>query len=84
MVVIPMEQSSRWDLHKFDFVNIKFTVLVMLSNREKSFHVLNSTHAILKESSLFVSTSDNKVMKISFHNGSRKILGIEDYKNLNL
>jgi len=84
MEVIPMEQSSRWDLHKFDFVNNKIIVLDILSKRQKSFHVPNSTHAILKESSLFVSTSDNKVMKISLHNGSRKLLGFEDYKNLNL
>jgi hypothetical protein len=81
---ISMGQSCRWDLQKFDFVNNKITVLDMLSNRQKSFHVPNSTHAILKESSLFVSTSDNKVMKISLYNGSRKLLGVEDYKNLDL
>ena len=79
-----MGQSTRWDLRKFDFVNNKITVLDMLSNRQKSFHVPNSTHAILKESSLFVSTSDNNVIRISLHNGSRKLLGVEDYKNLNL
>ena len=81
---ISMGQSCRWDLQEFDFVNNKITVLDMLSNRLKSFHVPNSTHAILKESSLFVSTSDNKVMKISLYNGSRKLLGVEDYKNLDL
>ena len=79
-----MGQSCRWDLHTFDFVNNKIIVLDTLSNRQKSFHVPNSTHAILKDSSLFVSTSDNKVMKISLYNGSRKLLGIEDYKNLNV
>jgi hypothetical protein len=84
MGIILMEQSSRWDLHKFDFVNNKIIVFDMISKRQKSFHVPNSTHAILKESSLFVSTSDNKVMKISLDNGSRKLIEIEDYKNLNL
>jgi hypothetical protein len=84
MGVIFMEQSTRWDLHKYDFVNNKIIVLDMISKRQRLFHVPNSTHAILKESSLFVSTSDNKVMKISLDNGSRKLLGIEDYKNLNL
>jgi len=79
-----MEQSTRWDLHKYDFVNNKIIVLDMISKRQRSFHVPNSTHAILKESSLFVSTSDNKVMKISLDNGSWILLGFDDYKNLNL
>lgn len=79
-----MEQSCRWNIHKFDFANNKITVLDMLSKRLQSFHVPKSTHAILKENSLFVSTSENKVMKISLYNGSRKLLGIEDHESLNL
>jgi hypothetical protein len=84
MGVTTMLDSSRWDLHKFDYVNNKITVLDMLYKRQKSFHVPNSTHVILKSNTLFVSTSENKVIKISLNNGSRKLLGIEEYKNLNL
>lgn len=80
-----MADSNRWHLHKFDALENKIVVLDKLSKRERSYHVPNSTHAILKENALYVTTStNNKVMKICLHNGSRKILSIEDYKKFDL
>jgi hypothetical protein len=76
-----MADSNRWILHKFDALENKIVILDKLSKRERSYHVPNSTHAILKENALYVTTStNNKVMKICLHNGSRKILSIEDTK----
>ena len=79
-----MVKLIRWELQKYDAVKNQIIVFDTLSKKEKSYHVPNSTHAILNGDVLFVSTSDNKVMKVSLHNGSRKILSIEDYKNIYL
>lgn len=79
-----MAELNRWELHEFDAVKHNIIVLDKLSKREKYYHVPNATHAILKESTIYVSILDNKVMKVCLHNGSRKIVGMEVIKNLNL
>ena len=79
-----MVKLIRWELQKYDAVRNKIIVFDTLSKREKSYHVPNSTHAILKGDVLYASTSDNKVMRVCLHNGSRKILGLADYKNIDL
>jgi len=76
-----MLESKRWSLHKLDMINNLIIVLDKLSKREKTYHVPNSTHAILREDALYVSTLDNKVMRVCLHNGSRKLLDIVGYKN---
>ena len=73
-----MLSLSRWELHKFDSVNNKIIIFDHLSKRQKSYYVPNSTHVILKDSSLYVTTLGNKIMKVCLHNGSRKILLIKD------
>jgi hypothetical protein len=79
-----MADSIRWHLYKFDEIDSKIIVIDQLFKREKSYHVPNLIHAIIKNSALYVTTSNNKVMRVCLFNGSRKMVGIEDYKNLDL
>lgn len=79
-----MAELIRWELLKFNILNNNITIFDNISKREKTYHVPNSIHAVLKKDTLYVSTLDNKVMRVSLHNGSRKILGFEDYKKLGL
>ena len=79
-----MVEPIKWELHKFDTVENKITVIDSLSKKEKTYHVPDGTHAILKDDVLYVSTSDNKVMRVCIHDDSREMLSIEEYKNLDL
>ena len=79
-----MVEPIKWELHKFDTVENKITVIDSLSKKEKTYHVTDATHAILKDDVLYVSTSDNKVMRVCIHDDSREMLSIEEYKNLDL
>jgi DNA-binding LytR/AlgR family response regulator len=79
-----MVEPIKWELHKFDAVENKITVIDSLSKKEKTYHVPDATHAILKDDVLYVSTSDNKVTRVCIHVDSRQILSLEEYKNLDL
>ena len=41
-----MVEPIKWELHKFDAVENKITVLDRLSKKEKTYHVPDATHGL--------------------------------------
>ena len=76
------ENLTRWDLFRVNLENECITVRDKLVKKNRTFHVPFLIHAEIIEQSVYIFTSNSKIMELNLSTASRQFLSCAQLENL--
>lgn len=80
--MITQDQKARWELLQICVKDESFTVQDNLAKKKRVYHVPHLIHAELLQQSVYIFTSDSKIMQLNLQTASRQFLSPPQLESL--